>query len=74
MINVTINGSSSELENGTTVFTVVGEWAVEHRKDSSKISGIAVAKNGDVISKSNWATTEIKSGDTIEILTAASGG
>ncbi len=71
---MTINGSPTELENGTTVLAVVSLWAVEHRKDSSKISGIAVARNGDVVSKSNWAATEIISGDAIEILSAASGG
>ncbi len=37
-------------------------------------TGIAVAINSAVVSKSNWATTELQENDEILIITAAAGG
>ncbi len=36
--------------------------------------GVAVARNGEVVSKSAWETTVVGEGDRIEIVTAAAGG
>ena len=36
--------------------------------------GVAVAINGEIISKSAWNRTAIKDSDVIEIVTAAAGG
>jgi sulfur carrier protein len=36
--------------------------------------GIAVALNGSVIPRAAWAATELKPGDTIEIVRARQGG
>ncbi len=36
--------------------------------------GVAVAINGEIISKSTWNTTSLQESDVIEIVTAAAGG
>jgi sulfur carrier protein len=36
--------------------------------------GIAVAINGEIVSKSAWATTTVQDSDVIEIVSAAAGG
>jgi sulfur carrier protein len=36
--------------------------------------GVAVAINGEIISKSAWNTTTLQESDVIEIVTAAAGG
>jgi sulfur carrier protein len=36
--------------------------------------GVAVAINGEIISKSSWNTTTLQESDVIEIVTAAAGG
>jgi sulfur carrier protein len=36
--------------------------------------GVAVAINGEIISKSAWNTTSLQESDVIEIVTAAAGG
>ena len=39
-----------------------------------ELTGIAVAVNYSVISRSAWAETEIAAGDEVEIITARQGG
>jgi sulfur carrier protein len=36
--------------------------------------GIAVALNGEVVRRSEWASTSIPDGSSVEIVTAAAGG
>ena len=36
--------------------------------------GIAVAINGEIVPRSEWATTELGNGDAIEMITAMQGG
>lgn len=37
-------------------------------------TGIAVALDGDVVSRSAWASTRLRDGAAIEVLTAVQGG
>lgn len=39
-----------------------------------KSRGIAVAVNGDIVRRGEWATTPVVDGAAIEIVTAAAGG
>jgi len=64
---VTVNGSVESLPEGTSVDQVVARL-------SSSPDGIAVARNGDVVPRSQWSTTIVHGGDRLEILTAAAGG
>lgn len=36
--------------------------------------GIAVARNGEIVRRSEWTSTLVVSGDLVEIVTAAAGG
>ncbi len=66
-IEVTVNGSAWTSPDGTTVAGLVRAWCPTDR-------GIAVARNGGVVPKSEWESTPLYRGDTVEIVTAAAGG
>ena len=66
-MNVTVNGSPAELAEGTTVAAVVAEHSHGHDR-------VAVARNGDVVPRSSWPTTEVATGDVLEVLTPTAGG
>jgi len=66
-VAVRINGDLAEVEPGTTIADLVSSRSRSDR-------GIAVARNGEVVPKSLWASQRIATGDSIEILSAAAGG
>jgi sulfur carrier protein len=66
-VSVNVNGEAEDLDVGTTVADLVGR----HR-DSPR--GVAVARNEEVVPRSQWAATVVADGDRFEILTAAQGG
>jgi sulfur carrier protein len=67
MTAVTVNGAAEELAEGTTVADLVAR----HRPSSR---GVAVARNAEVVPRSQWEATVAADGDRFEILTAAQGG
>lgn len=44
------------------------------RRHDIPLRGIAVAVNGDVVTKSQWSVRPVCDGDVIEVVTAAAGG
>lgn len=66
-MNITLNGQSKTLAKTDTVSTLIVELGYENKR-------IAVELNGDIVPKSQHATTPIKEGDTIEIVVAVGGG
>ena len=64
---LTVNGTQTELAEGTTVATLVAQRADQDRR-------IAVAVNSEVVPRSAWATTLLTSQDSVEMLTAVAGG
>ncbi|MGO9884660.1 MAG: sulfur carrier protein ThiS [Solirubrobacteraceae bacterium] len=66
---VTVNGERRELAPGATVASVVELLDVE-----PGARGIAVALDGEVISRSRWANAELEDGALIEIVAAIQGG
>jgi sulfur carrier protein len=66
-MTIVVNGRESDLEPGRTVKDVVLSF-------SGAARGIAVARNGDVVPRSEWDSTPVKAGDRLEIVTAAAGG
>jgi thiazole synthase len=64
---VFVNGEYRELGDHATVETVVHELGVDRR-------GTAVAVNGEVIPRGEWAGTELRDGQEIEVLHAVQGG
>jgi sulfur carrier protein len=66
-VEASVNGDPWHGPAGTTVADIVAAWC-------SSPKGVAVARNGEVVSKSRWAATEVTGGDKIEIVSAAAGG
>lgn len=67
----------SALVNGEPRFvspdTTVAELIEELGHDPSG-RGVAAAVNGEVVPRTDWATTAVGDGDKVEILTAIGGG
>jgi sulfur carrier protein len=68
-VNVVVNGEPRVLSNGITVADVV---AAAGSPDDGR--GIAVAVNGEVVTRSQWRSRRLSDHDRIEILRAVGGG
>ena len=64
---VTINGERHEVAAGATVATMVQALNVAR-------SGVAVALDGEVIARSQWAHALLREGSLVEIVAAVQGG
>ena len=67
MRKVFVNGEYRELPDDATVESVVRELGVDGR-------GTAVAVNGEVIPRGEWAGTGLRDGQEVEVLHAVQGG
>jgi len=65
-MRVTVNGEPREIASAS-VDALLGELEFEG-------THFAIALNYDVVPKSRWAATALKSGDEIEIITPRQGG
>ena len=65
-MRVIVNGEEREISSAS-IDALLGELDYEG-------THFAIALNYDVVPKSRWAETEIKSGDEIEIITPRQGG
>ncbi|MGH2915721.1 MAG: sulfur carrier protein ThiS [Solirubrobacteraceae bacterium] len=68
-MNVTINGEPRTLEAGTTVASVISLLDV-----APGARGVAVALDGEVVTRSSWAATLLRDGARVEVLGAIGGG
>jgi sulfur carrier protein len=68
-MNITVNGEARELGAGATVASVVEMLDV-----ASGARGVAVALNGEVVSRGRWADTQLSDGSTVEVVAAIQGG
>lgn len=68
-MNVTVNGRVDTLAEGCTVSDVV--CAVT---GTEAPRGVAVALNGEVVTRTAWSRTGLAEGDRVEVLTAVQGG
>jgi sulfur carrier protein len=62
-----VNGAPRALTAGATVADLVSSWCTGP-------DGIAVARNREVVPRSEWPTTSLSPHDVVEIVTAAAGG
>ncbi len=67
-MNVELNGEVTPVANGATVATIAARLGVAHRR------GVAVAVNGEVVTRRDWDTTVLMVGDRVEVVTAVQGG
>jgi sulfur carrier protein len=66
-VNVIINGVARQVSNGATTAEAV-------RVLTEAATGVAVAVNGEVVTRSAWDSTVLADGDEVEVLTAVQGG
>lgn len=64
---VYVNDIPTSFTEGSTLIELVEQLAVPH-------VGIAIAINLEIVSKSHWGDTVLRSSDRIEIVSIASGG
>ncbi len=68
-MNVTVNGEDRRLSPGATVASVLALLDV-----APGARGVAVALNGEVVSRSLWSQTPVGEGALIEVVAAIGGG
>jgi len=68
-VNVTVNGEPRELGDGATVASVVELLDV-----NPGARGVAVALDGEVVSRGRWADTPLSEGSMVEVVAAIGGG
>ncbi len=67
MIKVTINGKDHEIREPTLVSEYVASLGVEPKM-------IAIAHNGEVLRRDEWADVTVSEGDSLEVVRAVGGG
>ena len=67
MIQLSVNGQPTRLEPGASV---------ERLLDTLSLSGkrVAVEKNGEIVPRSQYPSTRLAEGDSLEIVVAVGGG
>lgn len=67
MESVWVNGTATDVPVGRSVAELVEEY-------SDRTTGIAVAVNQTVLTRTEWAGTALQPGDRVEIVSATQGG
>ena len=67
LASLIVNGASTDIDDAQTVADVVSRMGLAGRK-------IAVEKNGEIVPRSRYATTQVCPGDRLEIVGAVGGG
>jgi sulfur carrier protein len=68
-VNILVNGDPVDVPSGATVADLV-ESVVPQRSPR----GVAVAVNGEVVSRSQWEDASLSEDDRVEVLAAIGGG
>ena len=68
-ITITLNGHIAQIAAGATVAEIIGAQGL-----SPEARGVAVALDGEVVRRAEWATTAVQPGQKLEMLTAVAGG
>jgi thiamine biosynthesis protein ThiS len=67
MITVTVNGKPRELKSPLSVTAFLKALDINARQ-------VAVALNGEVVPRSEWARVSVNEGDMVEVVRAVGGG
>lgn len=66
-MNVVINGQARQVSEAATVAVALAELDMPGQ-------GVAVAVDGDIVPKAQWASTALRPDTAVEVLTAVQGG
>ncbi|MDP9092584.1 MAG: sulfur carrier protein ThiS [Actinomycetota bacterium] len=66
-MRVDVNGVGREVEDGTTLASLI-------EAVTGSCRGSAAALDGEVVPRSEWASCPLRSGQSIELITAMQGG
>lgn len=66
-LDITVNGTPHRIPSACSIGGLLGILGMERRR-------VAVARNRDVVPRSNFDSESVSSGDRIEILEAVGGG
>ncbi|MFN2582594.1 MAG: sulfur carrier protein ThiS [Candidatus Dormibacteria bacterium] len=67
-MNVVVNGDARDVHEGATVSDLLRDLGVTDAR------GVAVARNGDVVVRSQWEAVQLDNDDEVEVLHAVQGG
>jgi len=67
MSTVTVNGKPREIDGPANVTAFLQTLDINPRQ-------VAVALNGEVVPRGDWARTTVRPGDTVEVVRAVGGG
>lgn len=71
-MNVVVNGEGRELPAGATVASVME--LLDVGRVGADVRGVAVAVDGEVVRRAEWAAAELSEGCRVEVLAAIGGG
>ncbi|MFF2245266.1 sulfur carrier protein ThiS [Arthrobacter sp. 2MCAF15] len=78
-MNIRLNGTEQSVADGASVSTLVSQLTGRsigpdgQAADGRKL-GVAVARNAEVVPRSQWHATALADGDDVELVTAVQGG
>lgn len=67
LLPIAVNGEPAECPAGTTVATLLASMDTAGKR-------VAVERNGEIVPRSQHATTRLEAGDRLEIVIAVGGG
>ena len=67
-MNIVVNGDVRDVHDGATVTDLLRDLGVGDPR------GVAVARNGDVVIRSQWDDVRLMNDDAVEVLHAVQGG
>jgi sulfur carrier protein len=65
---ITVNGDPAEVPEDTSLEALLLATGHEVRR------GLAIAMNGEVVPRGQWAQQRVSAGDVVELLAASQGG
>ena len=78
-MNIRLNGTQHAVADGATVSALVSgvtgrTLAADGQATDGRKLGVAVARNAEVVPRSQWHATALAEGDDVELVTAVQGG
>ena len=69
-MKITINGQIKEFSSSASLKDVIAQFC----KDQRSLNRIITELNGDIVKSAQWPETQVKDGDTVELVNFVGGG